>query len=241
MKLSIIIPTLNEEKILEKTLKSLRLLNAIDYEVIISDGHSTDRTVEIAKKYADKVIEHDGSFRQNIAQGKNDGAQKAIGDYLLFLDADVIIPDTNSFFIKAFEIFEKDKRLVALTVFLKVLPEHVTLSDKFFFGMVNLQTLFFNNVMHMGVAAGEFQMMTSSAFKNAGGYNPALVMGEDAEFFNKLSKLGKVRTASGLEVFHTSRRAHSIGWPKLLFLWWFNFLFARVFKRSHVKEWTVIR
>ena len=47
-KISIIIPTLNEEKILEETLVALRKFNG-NYEIIVSDGRSTDKTVQIAK------------------------------------------------------------------------------------------------------------------------------------------------------------------------------------------------
>src|SRR6185437_10928010 len=188
MQLSIIIPTLNEEKVLEKTLKTLRSLNSIDYEIIVSDGFSSDSTVEIAKRHAHIVVEHDGKTRQNIAMGRNAGAAVAKGQYLLFLDADVIIPDPNTFFTKALSIFRRDRRLVALTVFLKVLPEHVTLSDKLFFGLVNLQTQFCNNVLRTGAAAGEFQMISADAFRQLGGYNPKLTVSEDHELFNRLGK-----------------------------------------------------
>ncbi len=239
--LSIIIPTLNEEKIIERTLKALRELNVVDYEIIVSDGHSTDRTVEIAKKYADAVVEHDGSFRQTIGQGRNAGAAVARGDLLLFLDADVFIPDINDFFVRAVNLFSDDEKLVALTVFLKVLPEHITLSDKLFFGMTNRFLQFSNNVLHWGAAAGEFQMIRASAFRQVGGFNPKLVMGEDNDLFARLSKIGATHVETGLHVFHTSRRAHSKGWIPLLLLWWSNTLYNKIFKRSLSKEWEVIR
>lgn len=197
--------------------------------------------MEIAKKYADKVVEHDGKARQNIAQGRNDGAAVASGDYLLFLDADVTIPEINNFFATALNLFDSDNKLVGLTVYLKVLPEHVTLSDKLFFGMVNFQTQIFNNYFNAGMAAGEFQMTRAESFRQVGGYDPKLTVGEDHDLFRKLSKIGKTRTEDGLHVFHTSRRAHNVGWPKLLFLWWFNFLFIKIFKRSYSKEWKAIR
>src|SRR5665213_4213761 len=96
--ISIIIPTLNEEKILKKTLTSLKQLKVADYEIIVSDGASTDKTLEIAKDHAHKVITHTSAGRQNIAQGRNAGAAHAHGDYLVFIDADVFIPKINDFF-----------------------------------------------------------------------------------------------------------------------------------------------
>ena len=54
--ISIIIPTLNEEKIIEATLCTLTSTLTIPHEVIVSDGGSSDRTVELAKKYAGAVV-----------------------------------------------------------------------------------------------------------------------------------------------------------------------------------------
>ncbi|MCL5009196.1 MAG: glycosyltransferase, partial [Patescibacteria group bacterium] len=44
MKLSIIVPTLNEEKVIAKTLSGLKALRVVSYEIIVSDGGSTDRS-----------------------------------------------------------------------------------------------------------------------------------------------------------------------------------------------------
>lgn len=241
MLLSIIIPTLNEEKILAQTIKTLRQLSICDYEIIVSDGGSTDATLGIARQLADKIITHYGQIRQTIAAGRNAGAARAAGDYLVFLDADVSIPGPNGFFEQALNKFSDDPRLAALTVFIKVFPQSATLSDKFFFSLVNLQMRISNNVFHHGAAAGEFQMIRKSAFEKVGGYNAGLAVAEDNDLFSRLSKTGRTYAATGLHVYHTSRRAHQIGWPKLLLLWWLNLLFSRLLRRSYSKEWTVIR
>ena len=241
MKLSIIVPTLNEEKVIAKTLSALKALRVVSYEIIVSDGGSTDRTVELAKKYADKVVVHDRKTRQTIGGGRNAGAAVATGEYLLFMDADVFIPNINEFFQQTLERFEKDRGLCGLTVFLKVLPEHVTLSDKMFFGLVNRVYQFYNNVLHLGMASGEFQMVRASAFKQVGGFNGALVVGEDNDLFGRLSKVGRTWVETGLFVMHTSRRAHNVGWAKLLSLWVINLVYNKVIRRSFSKEWKVIR
>ncbi len=238
--ISIVVPTLNEEKIIEETLKSLRQLEG-DYEIIVSDGKSTDKTVEIAKKYADKVVVYDGTTRQNIAMGRNLGAKEAKGEYLLFLDADVTIPDINNFFNKIKEIFKKNKKLVGLTVFVKVFPETSTFSDRLFFGLINTANYFFNNILNTGSAIGEFQMIPIDSFKKLNGYNEKIVVGEDAEMFSRLSRIGKVRTESSLNVFHTSRRAHNVGWFSLVTFFIKNRIYLSLFKHSSVKEWKPIR
>lgn len=226
---------------MEKTLKALRLLECVDYEIIVSDGRSTDSTLEIAKKYADKIVVYEGNARQTISNARNLGAAKAGGDFLVFIDADVVIPDINDFFNKVLELFRDNRKLVAATVFMRVFPEHATLSDKFFFGIVNFILYISNNIFHSGASGGEFQMARSEVFRESGGYNETLVVGEDNDFFSRLSKMGRTMAIAGLHVFHTGRRAHSIGWAKLLFLWWGNMIFNKLFKRSLSSEWKVIR
>lgn len=71
--ISVIIPTLNEEKLLPNLLDQLndqKLKETFHYEIIISDGGSKDRTIEIAKQYTDKVVIHNDQRRQKISEGK---------------------------------------------------------------------------------------------------------------------------------------------------------------------------
>lgn len=85
--LSIIIPTLNEEDYLPKLLNSIKKQNFKDYEIIVADAGSEDKTVEIAKNYGCKI-----SPGGLPAKGRNEGAKKAKSDLFLFLDADMILP-----------------------------------------------------------------------------------------------------------------------------------------------------
>ena len=126
--ISIIVPTLNEEKILAKTLSKLKELTVCDYEIIVTDGKSTDNTIAIAKRYADKVVENTSGKRQTIGEGRNMGADVAKGEYLVFMDADVEIPNINSFFLKIIDDFQQKKKLVAMSVYFKVFKIKITKS-----------------------------------------------------------------------------------------------------------------
>ena len=101
MKYSIIIPVLNEEILLPGILGQLNdplLKKKYDYEIIISDGGSKDNTIEIALKIADVVKLHNKDYKQNIAQGRNEGAKLAKGEILVFLNGDIHLPSVVEFF-----------------------------------------------------------------------------------------------------------------------------------------------
>lgn len=80
-KLTVIVPTYNEEAYLEDALVSVSFAD----EIIVVDSYSTDRTPEIAKRYAHKFLQR--KF-DNFSAQKNFALQEATGDWVLFLDAD---------------------------------------------------------------------------------------------------------------------------------------------------------
>jgi rSAM/selenodomain-associated transferase 2 len=84
---SVIIPTFNEEESITSTLRAMALVDG-EFEAIVADGGSDDRTIEIARKSCARVI---GSERGRGTQ-MHKGAQAARGQTLLFLHADTIAP-----------------------------------------------------------------------------------------------------------------------------------------------------
>ena len=79
--ISIIIPTLNEEKYLPKLLDCIRKQSYKDYEIIVADSNSKDKTRQIAKKYGCRIVK--GGMP---AKGRNNGAKAAKSEILLFVD-----------------------------------------------------------------------------------------------------------------------------------------------------------
>lgn len=88
MKLSIVIPALNEAATIARTLAALAPLRERGHEVIVVDGGSEDATREIAAPLADRVL----SSARGRARQMNAGAAAAMGDVLLFLHADTELP-----------------------------------------------------------------------------------------------------------------------------------------------------
>jgi rSAM/selenodomain-associated transferase 2 len=89
-RVSIIIPTLNEEICLGRSLRHLSLLEPPAWEVLVVDGGSEDETIAIAQKLGARVL---ASNQRGRALQMNLGAEAAIGDILCFLHADTFVPD----------------------------------------------------------------------------------------------------------------------------------------------------
>jgi glycosyltransferase involved in cell wall biosynthesis len=89
-RLSIIIPTMNEAATLARTLRHVKALHPPAWEVLVVDGGSSDRTLQIAAEAGVVVLRGEQASR---AIQMNQGARQATGDLLCFLHADTLIPD----------------------------------------------------------------------------------------------------------------------------------------------------
>ncbi len=88
MTISVVIPTYNEEKNIATCLDSVLAGSLLPDEIIIADGNSTDRTIEVAGRYPSvQVVENK---LRHAAGGRNAGIQAANGELIVFLDADCI-------------------------------------------------------------------------------------------------------------------------------------------------------
>src|SRR5690348_1009415 len=98
LNVSIIIPTFNEERYLPKLLKSIQRQTAQPKEVIVVDAFSIDKTASIARKFSCKVILDKAIYTRTdisspIAMQRNIGGHAATQPILVFLDADVVLPE----------------------------------------------------------------------------------------------------------------------------------------------------
>jgi glycosyltransferase involved in cell wall biosynthesis len=91
---SIIIPSYNRDHSIDKALEGILNQTFADFEIIIVDDGSTDSTAEIVKKYSDSRIFYTYQTNSGVCSARNNGARKATGDYLIFLDSDDTI-ETN--------------------------------------------------------------------------------------------------------------------------------------------------
>lgn len=92
MEFSIIIPAHNEEEYIECCLKSIKNQTYKNYETIVICDDCNDNTKKIAKKYAKKIFSIN---KKNAGEARNFGAKKALGNTLIFIDADVAFSNKN--------------------------------------------------------------------------------------------------------------------------------------------------
>ena len=237
--ISIIIPTLNEEKLIGQTLKQFKnLKNKFDFEIIVSDNNSNDKTIEIARNYSCKLIKNKSSFR-NISSNRNFGSKHSAGDILVFLDADILIKNINVFFKQIIKEFNNPK-LIACTPKIFINPKEENNIDK----IINRTHTFLSiiiNKLGIGYARGGCQIIRKSSFILVKGYNEKLIAGEDVEIFNRLGKIGEIKILSKEIVYESPRRYRKNGYTNVLFTWFINYVYALLFNKSYSSEWKDIR
>src|SRR5688500_4631337 len=91
-RISVLIPAFNEEEQLPRTLASVResfeAIGEEGYEVVVCDNNSTDGTTAVAKRFGARVVFEP---HNQIARARNTAAERALGEWLIFLDADTIL------------------------------------------------------------------------------------------------------------------------------------------------------
>jgi len=199
MKVSIVIPTLNEERLLPRLLQTIQNQDYSDYEIIVADAGSTDGTRASAGSCGAKVVE--GGLP---GPGRNKGARAACGDYLFFFDADVELPDG---FLKA-AVAELDERNLDLAT-CEIRPLSNYLIDKIVHGFINLSIRVSLRVDPK--AMGFCIFVTRRLFNRAGGFDESIRLGEDAEFVKRAAKVSPLHWLSSVYISVSVRRFEKEG------------------------------
>ena len=216
-KISVIIPTYNEEANIKETLIAVKKQQCdFPFEILVADGQSTDDTVSIAKKFAKVYIspQKGKTFQLNYV------VPKSSGDLLLFLDADTLIDPL--FLQKIYKIFTKDKNLFACSARFKYY-DGKCLSFKlgslkftitsYFFHNINMHLYyFFKNLFGYPELSGCNIIVRKDIFLKAGGFKqPPNSLGIDKVFSDSLiylirkMKKGKIKTLNFISVLTSGR------------------------------------
>jgi len=198
MKISVIVPTRNEEANIAPIIGRLRMTSAgSGAEIIVVDAGSSDRTAEIARSLANKVIQ---SAHPGRASQMHEGALSASGDLLLFLHADTLLPD--NWHEKLQEAWTSSHPPIATAFQLGFNSERPVF--RFLAAAANWRTAW-TRVPHGDQAIA----VRKDDYFQAGGFPPAPLM-EEYFLFKKLRSWGRVLILPG-SVSTSTRRYEKNG------------------------------
>lgn len=198
MRFSVIIPTLNEEKNIEKQIEHIKRINP-NAEIIVSDGGSTDKTIQIAEKKGVKVIKS----QPGRGTQQRTGAMEAASEILLFLHADTRLPDNA--FEQIERIFEDPSCLIA-TFRIRFYPQFTILR------MVSIFSRFDTLITRFG---DQCIIVRRSFYDFLGGF-PEWMLFEDINLLEKARKYTRIRSIPSC-VVTSSRRFQRNGVIRQLF------------------------
>ena len=205
MILSIIIPTYNEEEYLPVLLESIKKQSFDDYEIIVADANSTDKTREIAESYGCIVV--DGGLP---AKGRNNGAKIAKGEYLLFLDSDLML--TDEYLRNVIYEFQMERLGIAIT---QMLPMSNKVEDKLFHDFANYFMISVEKIKPHG--AGCYGIIARKELHDAcGGFDEELNFGEDTDYIERLAKKERFKVLRNAKIGVSTRRLEEEGIETLI-------------------------
>lgn len=219
--LSCIIITLNEEKYLPKLLNSLKKQTFKNFEVVVADYNSQDKTRKIARKYSCRI-----TLGGNYSVGRNNGAKIAKGKYFLFLDADSILP--KDFLEINFTAFKGSKKGTG-TVPLKPLSDKRF--DRLFFKFYDYWSRAMSKISPHCAGCGIF--VKKDVFKRVSGFDERVVFAENHDFTRRAKKYGFIILPRFM--YTSVRRMDKEGKSKFVIKYIYAGLY-RLFKQEITKE-----
>ena len=197
--ISIIIPAFNEERCLPRLLDCIKKQTYRNYEIIVADANSADKTMQIAKRYGCRIVK--GGMP---AAGRNNGAKAAKGDILLFLDADSLIE--KDFLENSVKDIKKRKLDVAGTY---LSPLSKNLVDEVFLGIFNAWAyatqFFYPNACGSGIFCKKW------LHAKIRGFDETIKLSEDMDYAKRAGKHGKFRMIKNSRLIYSMRRYEKEG------------------------------
>lgn len=236
--ISFIIPAKNEVKYIEGCLESIALQETkLDYEVLVVDSKSTDYTAQVVKqKYPHVKIIRAEKF--GVVSARQAGFLNAKGNLLVFLDADVRLPD--KFWLgKLMQIINQPK-VVAISThykyyeikfYLKVIQMFGTYF--FIYPWIFLADKVFKKTSHM---VGGMMAIKKSALEKMGGFSDdTQFYGDEISLVKKLYPLGKIVVSPRLWVYTSGRRYQQFGMFNTVFKYVLNYFWMLFLREPYHK------
>ncbi len=212
--ISVIVPTYNEEASITACLESLcdQTLPRDEYEIIVVDGNSRDRTREFAGVYADEVLIQTS---KKVGGARNDGIMHAQGDIVATTDADCIIPP------RWLEIIKNDFRYRNIAqLYGTVYPIEEGIKHRLSLMGANIfsRVGYYTHTLYYTLGCNT--AFDKKAFIKAGMYR-SIDAGDDLEIARRIRKIGRVMFDSRMQVGFSMRRYQQFGTMKSLYEWFY--------------------
>jgi glycosyltransferase involved in cell wall biosynthesis len=182
MRVSVAVPAYNEESVLGACLKSLRN-QTVPCEIVVCDNNSSDRTYEIAREYADRVVRE---RRQGVAHAFNAASKAASGDLIAFTGADCVVPrDWIEKFLPGFG----DPRVIACFG-----PVHST--GRSYRRALKYYSIFDRVIVRFKITWGisdANMIIRKDILERVGFFDPKVQMMEDSHLIRRIRRYGTFR------------------------------------------------
>ncbi len=226
MKISIVIPTYNEEKYLAKTLKSIMNQTLKPDEVIIADYKSKDKTREIAKSFNCKIVDVD---KEGIGYGRAKGVEKAKGDIIVLASADAVY-DKNWLYNLTKPIIEGKVCSTVGSIYI----ENPNLIEKVGGFILNKCLIPIAFLIGFVFASGDSIAIKRSVYDKVGGIRD-MQTGEDTDLIKRVKRICKVAFVENARTFTSNRRIRKWGWLKYTVFHTINFFKVNLLNSSFNK------
>lgn len=209
---SVVVPSYNEEAGIERCLASLadQTLPRNEYEVIVVDGNSKDRTRELAAPYADAVFVQTSP---KVGGARNDGVLAASAPLIATTDADCVLPRD---WVE--RVRDDLGREGVVLVYGTVRPIEATLKNRLSLGLANLFSALGYRTGRLYYTLGCNCAFRKDAFVRAGMYR-TIDAGDDLEIARRMVREGRVLFDPKLRVGFSMRRYEQFGTLRSLYQW----------------------
>ncbi|MGC8572345.1 MAG: glycosyltransferase [Candidatus Micrarchaeia archaeon] len=226
VEISVIIPTHNEEKYIASTLEAFKDQTFKDFELIVADYNSTDKTIEIAKKYAKVVTTN----IKGISAGRNAGASKAKGRIFAFIDADTVLSKNT---LEAYHNAFKDKKIVMATCPIAPLGNN-KISTRIGYFIVSV--VFVKLLIHtpFTFVIGSNFVIRKDVFEKLNGFDPEVKTCEDLDLAKRARRFGKAKFVNNTKVYSHTRRVDK--WGMLHYAVYHTANYFRYYTHRKIKE-----
>lgn len=179
VRISVVIPTLNEENNVGKLLSDLAAQTRVPDEIIVVDGDSPDGTGRVVEGFPRVRLL---SCPPSVSEQRNLGGREACGDIVVFLDADARLPET--FFEKFIRRFEQRRLDLACPLFRA--SEESALSVKGVHDFFNVTFMLLQKILPSG--SGQCIAVRREIFRESAGFDTSLTFADDIELIRRLSR-----------------------------------------------------